>query len=220
MKQYFGMPYQEYYETYGYAFNRYFDQLLEDEGGYVPTKRAKKIKDPGGATNYGISLRFLKSCSIDVADLNNDGVIDEKDIMILTPVQAKTLYFKYFWNPLYPEIRNIQLENRLFNLGVNIGRATAVKILQHSINKVIQTKLLKPDGRFGRKTLAAVKNVNQEKLYQQFIIDAEDYYRSLNKPQFINGWLRRLSKLLPDTTVQKIKDWRDRQYERKQNKMV
>jgi len=214
MKLYFGLTYQEYWEAYRFAFQSYFDHLMEDEGGYLPGKQAKKIKDRGGATNWGISLRFLKSCGIEVGDINNDGVVDEKDIMILTRDQAKALYFKYFWNPLYPEIRNPQLENRIFNFGVNAGRRTSVKILQQSVNQVMDTKLLKADGIFGKKTLGAVVNVNQQKLYDQYIINIEAYYRSLNKPQFITGWLRRLSKILPDKVVLRIKQWRDRQYQR------
>jgi len=215
MKLYYGLPYETYQEAFLDKFNVFFDHLIEDEGGYLPGRIAKRTGDHGGATNMGISLRFLISCGVDVGDINNDGIVDEKDIMLLTKQQAKELYFKYFFNPLYIDIRNVQLANRLFNFGVNVGKRTSVKILQRSVNKMMDIPLIKIDGLFGRNTLAAVRNVNQDKLYQQFIIDAEDYYRSLNKPKFLKGWLTRLSKLIPNSVVRKIKTWRDRQLERK-----
>jgi len=210
MKLYFGLPLKEYFDNFFTEFNIYFEHLIEDEGDYLPGKQARKIKDPGGATNYGISLKFLQDCGVDVGDLNNDGVVDEKDIVVLTREQARELYFKYFWNPLYPEMKHIQMINRVFNFGVNAGRKISVKLLQRSVNKILDIKLLKIDGVFGKDTLGAVTNVDKEKLYREYVVACEDYYRSLNKPQFINGWLRRLSHILPDSTVRKIKEWRDR----------
>lgn len=163
----------------------------------------------------GISLRFLIGCGVDVGDINHDGIVNEQDIVLLTKDQAKDLYFKYFWNPLYTDIKHIQLSNRIFNFGVNAGKRTAVKVLQRSINKMLDIPLLKIDGRFGRNTLKAVKNINRDKLYVEYIIEIEEYYRSLDKPQFMKGWLRRLARLIPNKIVRKIKDWRDRQVERK-----
>lgn len=215
MKLYYGLPYEQYQEAFGIQFNAYFEHLMEDEGGYLPGKRAKEIGDRGGATNMGISLRFLIGCGVDVGDLNHDGIIDEKDIVALTKDQAKELYFKYFFNPLYLQIRHVQLTNRIFNFGVNAGKRTSVKVLQRTINEMMDIPLLKIDGRFGRLTLGAIRNVNQDKLYAAYIIKIEDYYRSLKKPQFMKGWLRRLSKLLPNSVVRKIKLWRDKQVERR-----
>jgi lysozyme family protein len=215
MKLFYGLPYESYHDAFISAFDKYFDHLMEDEGGYLPGKRAKQIGDRGGATNWGISLRFLISCGVDVGDLNNDGVVDEKDIVLLNKEQARELYFKYFYNPLYKEIRHVQLENRIFNFGVNAGKRTSVRILQHTINKMMDIPLLKVDGLFGRNTLSAVRNVDRDRLYREYIIEVEDYYRSLNKPQFIKGWLRRLSRLVPRNVVRKIKNWRDKQVEGK-----
>ena len=207
MKLYYGLPLEAYSNSFLTKFDIFYRQLIEDEGGYVSKRVAKKIKDRGGATKWGISLSFLKTVGVDIGDVNNDGVIDEKDIVILTKDQARWLYFKYFWNPLYTEIKNVQLGNRIFNVGVNIGKTKAVKILQHSINKTLDIPLLKTDGIFGRQTLTAVVNINQDKLYREFIIDVEGFYRSLKKPQFINGWLKRLSRLIPKAIVQKIYNW-------------
>lgn len=215
MKLYYGLTYETYHDAFALGFESFFNHLIDDEGGYLPGKIAKKIGDTGGATNHGISLRFLKTCNVDIADVNSDGVIDEKDIVLLTKKQAKVLYFKYFWNPLYMDIKHVQLSNRIFNFGVNAGKRTSVKVLQRTVNKLMDIPLLKVDGIFGRNTLKAVKNVDREKLYRRYIIEVEDYYRSLNKPQFMRNWMRRLSRLIPNSIVRKIKTWKDNQVDRR-----
>lgn len=206
MKLYFGLPLDQYHDNFYSEFTVFFNNLLIDEGGYVPGKQARAIKDPGGATKFGISLSFLKSCSVDLADINHDGIIDEKDIVLLTQAQAAELYFKYFWNPLYPKITNIQLANRLFNLGVNTGKPRAVMLLQQAVNDSLQAPTLKRDGIFGAGTLGAVNGIAfPQKLYDRYIVLIEDYYRALNKPQFLAGWIKRTLRLLPQSWIDKIK---------------
>ena len=58
------------------------------EGGFVDHKN-----DPGGATNYGVSLRWLKNEGIDI---DGDGKIDINDIKALTPSKAAELFKKEF----------------------------------------------------------------------------------------------------------------------------
>ena len=47
--------------------------------------------DPGGVTNYGVSLAYLKDHGLDIGDINDDGVIDRKDILAMTPEKAAEL---------------------------------------------------------------------------------------------------------------------------------
>jgi lysozyme family protein len=195
MKTFYGMKKEDYIKEFSDYFEPFFEHLMTDEGGYLSGEQAKKIKDPGGATKYGISLRFLKSLDIDIADINNDGVIDERDIVILNKQQAKELYLLYFWNPLYTKLNSKQIQNRIFNFGVNAGKQKAVKIFQDTVNHTIQCPLLKTDGIFGEKTLKAANTLNQDKLYENYVISLEAYYRGLNKPQFLKGWLNRLRRL-------------------------
>ena len=68
-------------------FESAVEKVLKHEGGYVD-----HANDPGGATNYGISLRFVKqSTGIDL-DVDGDGDIDADDIKAMTPEQAKEIY--------------------------------------------------------------------------------------------------------------------------------
>ena len=73
--QYFGLTEEQYQESFGKEFSAFFDQLMIDEGGFLTGDQAKKFKDPGGATKFGISLKFLQGCGVNVADINNDGEV-------------------------------------------------------------------------------------------------------------------------------------------------
>ena len=181
---------------YTERFELLFRNLIRDEGGYLPQKEAIKIKDEGGATKYGISLNFLRSRGVKEFDFNYDGIIDEKDIMVLNLPQAKEIYYRYFYSPLYEKIYDIRLANLLFNFGVNAGKHRAVKLLQICINKILKLRLLKIDGIFGNKTLAAANNIDKDILFNEYAKAIEMFYKSLNKPQFIIGWLNRLKRAI------------------------
>lgn len=209
MKLYYGLTFEKYEELFSESFGKFFDHLLIDEGGYVSGKQARKIKDRGGATKFGISLAFLLSIGIQREDLeadgdiNNDGVVDENDIVCLTKEQAKILYFKYFYNPLYELIQSKEVANRIFNFGVNAGKRTSVLVLQRTVNQVLKANVLKVDGIFGKNTLDAVNGIIANKLhlvpgnlYDSYIINIELFYRGLKKPNFIMGWLNRLRRKL------------------------
>ena len=190
---------------YNDKFQAFFQNLLIDEGGYVPASRARNINDAGEATKYGISLKFLRSLHLNESDLNHDGIIDENDIVILTESQAKELYFLHFWNPLYARINNVQLAYRLFNFGVNAGTRTAVRLLQEIVNETLMSETLLTDGVFGINSLNVVNGfTNGQKLYDNYIIRISEYYKSLHKPQFLSGWLNRLKNVLPDRIIKKL----------------
>jgi lysozyme family protein len=59
-------------------FNQAVKVILQHEGGYVDNPN-----DPGGATNYGISLRFLADHP-ESGDFNGDGEVDAEDIANMT----------------------------------------------------------------------------------------------------------------------------------------
>lgn len=54
-------------------------------------------EDRGGATHYGISLRFLQSLDKQEGDLNHDGTVDAEDIQSLSLEEATQLYRTRFW---------------------------------------------------------------------------------------------------------------------------
>lgn len=160
------------------------------EGGF-----ANKPRDPGGATKYGISLRFLREHGI---DLNGDGQTTEADIEALTIEKAEDLYYRYFWLPVKAEeMPSFTLSVLLFDAAVNQGPGTAVKILQ-------KTAGVAEDGVVGPQTLAAVKRAHTARpfdFYATFLRRrARRYMENENFDVFGDGWLQRLFHLCTMTT--------------------
>lgn len=77
-------------------FDLAIQTVLSHEGSFVADPY-----DIGGATNYGISLRWLQSVgdidkdSFLEGDLNKDGTVDIKDIKKIDQKQAIEFYRKY-----------------------------------------------------------------------------------------------------------------------------
>ena len=113
-------------------FDEIIELTLEHEGGYVhdPT-------DLGGETNYGIAKRFYP----------------DVDIKNLTKEQAKDIYKRDYWDKNKVDEMPNDLKHIFFDMCVNQGRGTAVKILQRTING--KGGKLTVDGGFGPGTKAA-----------------------------------------------------------------
>lgn len=154
--------------------------------------------DPGGATNYGISLRFLKNHGIDI---NDDGQIDLMDVKSLTPQKAKAIYKKYWWDKYhYEAINSLAIATKILDMAVNMGAEQATKLVQRAANYCGHNLVV--DGILGAKTLAAINEISQHNREQDFmdeIIDEQKwFYEHLaeEKPAlkvFLKGWLRRAS---------------------------
>lgn len=172
----------------------YFDEaihtVLEHEGGYVDDPN-----DPGGATNWGISIRLLKTLDGDF-DYDNDGDIDADDIKALKQESAIGIYWREFWDKYqYEEIRYQAVATKVFDLCVNMGPRSAHKCLQRALMSASPVHL-KIDGIIGPKTLGAVNMAMEQSLLSALRSEAACFYRMLitKKPQmkkYENGWMRR-----------------------------
>lgn len=116
------MPHPE-----GYALALIF--VLDHEGGFVDHPA-----DPGGATNLGISLRFLRALGTSLGDVDQDGDIDAEDVQALTREDASRLYRTQFWEPLRLDELPVPLAMAVFDFAVNTGPRQAVRDLQRTIN--------------------------------------------------------------------------------------
>ena len=129
------------------AWQKAIAHVLASEGGLVD-----HAADPGGITNFGISLRFLKDAGIDI---DHDGDIDADDIRKLTIDSARTVYYDRFWLPngygQYPE----QVAIKLFDMAVNMGPSQAHKLLQKALWG--HGHKLEIDGKLGPATIQAVQ---------------------------------------------------------------
>lgn len=167
--------------------------ILQNEG--ILNENAK---DKGGITKYGISLRFLKSLSVE--ELKRVGLsaeIDEQTIRDLKPEQARQIYYFQFWlHARFADIESQDQANYLFDMAINLGIAPAVKCIQRAIWAVMKRwDLLVDDGILGDKTLAALHKCGFL-LMPALRAERANYYRNIvnlhpDQKEFFDGWLNR-----------------------------
>ncbi|MEQ8747335.1 glycosyl hydrolase 108 family protein [Pyruvatibacter sp.] len=185
-------------------FDAAIETVLRHEGGYV-----NDPVDPGGATNWGISLRFLLSLGrLDADgdgrhdfDFDMDGDVDPADMKLLPRADAIALYKKYWWDKFsygdMPELTGA----KLFDLSVNMGARQAHRLLQRALRANGQ-RSLEDDGLIGRHTLQALNAVAKYSAQGDYAAtvalrsEAAGFYRGLIicRPVFKKyegGWLRR-----------------------------
>ena len=151
------------------SFKEIIEKVLHHEGGYV-----NDPKDLGGETKYGITKRFYP----------------DVDIKNLTIEQAVEIYKKDYWDKNKVESLPQNLWHIYFDMCVNMGKRTAVKVLQRAaVNK---GRDIEVDGGLGPMTIGALKGVEIDRV-RAFRVK---YYVDLinNKPEqekFYLGWFRR-----------------------------
>lgn len=176
-------------------FQKAVKTVLLHEGKLVDNK-----SDPGGMTNFGISLRFLEetghltSNGWKDGDINHDGKIDWKDVNAMTEDKATQFYFEYFWKPNgYGKIESQEIATKIFDLAVNMGSYVANKVAQRAVRASIGLRL-EEDGIIGLKTIAAFNMCKPEILMAALKAEAAGYYRAIRYSganNFSEGWLRR-----------------------------
>ncbi len=163
-------------------------QTLAHEGGFVddPT-------DSGGATNWGISLRFLRKVA--GGDIDMDGDIDADDIREITREQATELYYKHFWKKYHCDALPEPLAIKFFDLCVNMGPGQATRLLQEALNCCRYKVVV--DGIMGQDTISIANLVTTpEAVVSALRARALGFYRELmaKKPElnkYRKGWERR-----------------------------
>ncbi len=166
-------------------------QLHQNEGGLVDDP-----DDPGGITNYGVSLRWLQSLGelgvhrYMVGDLDQDGDVDADDIRAMTPAKSAELYRAQWWDRYrYGLINDQAIATKIFDLSVNMGPKQAHILAQRALRAA--GKLVLEDGVLGPITLQSINDYASRGILPALRSEAAGFYRSLNKPRFIGGWLNR-----------------------------
>lgn len=175
-------------------FEKAIDVILRHEGGYVDNPN-----DPGGATNFGISLRFIADYP-DYGDVNHDGKVDAKDIRQMTVENAKDIYRHFWWDKYgYGRIVDQTIATKVFDFSVNMGASRAHKLLQQAMNKAFGLRLV-VDGILGNASYGTLNAITDGKEEQQLLNaysdQAWEFYQGLikNNPKlavFQKGWKNR-----------------------------
>lgn len=122
-------------------------EIVRREGGFV-----NDPDDPGGATNFGVTIHTMRRLGL---DLDGDGDIDAADVRRLSLEQAVGIFKRhYFVRPGIAQLPEA-LQASVFDMQVNAGN-NAGKILQRLVNDS-GFGPLRVDGAIGPKTAAATE---------------------------------------------------------------
>lgn len=121
-------------------------EIVAREGGYV-----NDPDDPGGATNYGVTIHTMRRLGL---DLNRDGQVTAADVRALTRAQAVDIFITHYYER--PRIAQLPeaVQASVFDMYVNAG-SNAVRILQRLVRDMrIDCGV---DGVIGPQTIGAVQ---------------------------------------------------------------
>jgi lysozyme family protein len=152
--------------------------VLINEGGF-----SDNPNDPGGATNFGILQR-------DMPDV---------DIRTITSEQAVAFYLPNYWGKApYADIASQQVATKLFDMHVNLGIVSAVRIAQRAVG--FQDSDV--DGIMGPKTVQAINTAATASFLAGVMNLLAAHYKALEAKnpkllEFDRGWMARTNKLPP-----------------------
>lgn len=147
--------------------------IREHEGGYVDHP-----SDPGGCTNYGITIGSYRRYV--------DPKGDCADLKAMDPSTAEQIYANTYWGAVNGDGLPPGIDVMVFDHGVNAGPTRAVKLLQRLLG-------VSQDGAIGKLTLAAAWEADLVDLIQHYADARTQYYRSLSTwPKFGRGWQARV----------------------------
>ncbi len=176
------------------------DAILEREGGYV-----NDPDDPGGATNFGVTIHTMRRLGL---DLDGDGDVDAADVRRLTKAQAREIFIKHYFHD--PGISGLPaaLHATVFDMQVNAG-GNAIKILQRLLRKMgFEVGV---DGKIGPETLRVARRaaeVAPDHLADAYGIERRNYYCALADRRAASrkyarrrdggkgGWIRRAEEFI------------------------
>jgi len=158
--------------------NRRFSEcvaiVLRHEGGFVDDPR-----DPGGATNRGITLRTLR-------EWRGDDSLTAEDVRNMTEAEAREIYLARYWNPVRGDDLPPGIDLAVFDWAVLGGVGRAARDLQTVLG-------VRVDGAIGRQTLAAAREADAEEVIRALCRRRLAYLRT--RPHWATygvGWSNRV----------------------------
>lgn len=154
-------------------FDACLDHVLKSEGGYVDHPR-----DPGGATNMGITLATLSDW--------RGKPVTKADVRALTRKEAAAIYRARYWAQVRGDDLPAGLDLVAFDAAVNSGVYRGARWLQSVLGVVA-------DGQIGPRTIAAATACDCPKMISRAVQTRKNFLLSLNTwPTFGKGWSARL----------------------------
>lgn len=159
-------------------FLKCHDIIAKWEGGYSDHPR-----DPGGATNFGITLKTLSSW--------RGKAVSKNDVRALTYAEALEIFAAKYWTVISGNALPLPAALMTYNAAVNAGPAVGVRLLQKALNR--QGANLFVDGEVGPLTIDQSRIAQLDLLVNDYAQLLEAYYEGLGSfDLFGRGWLNRL----------------------------
>jgi lysozyme family protein len=157
--------------------DRALKTVLKWEGGYV-----NHPKDPGGATNMGITQKTLQGW--------RGAPVTAEDMKALTHKEAEAIYKARYWAACQCEALEFPVALMVFDAAVNHGPGRAARLLQEALGVTV-------DGAIGPVTLGAAQAKDPAALATEIAARRMVFYASLKTfKTFGLGWSRRLMDVL------------------------
>jgi len=159
-------------------------ELLSLEGGYNDIEQ-----DRGGATNLGISLRFLQSIRPGAT---------AADVRRLTLEDAQAIYRMHFWDRYRCGDLPRPLDVAFFSIVVNLAPTTAVRVLQNAVCRAgVRVDV---DGIIGPQTLMGAASADRTELKRRLTAELSVHYHNIvaqnpSQRTFLHGWMYRAAAL-------------------------
>jgi len=161
-------------------FDDSFNLLIDVEAGFTDNKF-----DRGNWTGNELGVGILKGTKYGISAAS----YPKLDIKNLTLAEAKQIYKVDFWDKVSADELPEVIRYDIFDMAVNSGVHTAIKVLQKAIN-------VNPDGIIGKDTLQALTKVSSESLDKKFNGYRLLFITSLstrNWENFGKGWVNRIA---------------------------
>jgi len=146
-------------------------EIVSREGGFV-----NDPADPGGATNFGVTIHTLRRLGF---DLTGDGAVTVADVEKLTRAQAIEIFIEHYFTR--PGVGNLPeaLQPSVFDMMVNSG-SNAIKVLQRLLTDMGFPCIA--DGAIGPQTIRAAQQANEaapSHLADAYAIARRNFYYGL-----------------------------------------
>ena len=155
-------------------------RVFRHEGGYADHPR-----DPGGATNHGITHLTLA---------RHRGVerVSRAQVKALTKREATAIYRSSFWERVQGGALPIGVDYAVLDASINSGPGRGVRWLQKAIGA-------KPDGKVGPVTRRLVAAADAAAVVENMLDRREAFLRRLKTfDAFGRGWMRRVDAVRRD----------------------
>lgn len=150
--------------------------VLKDEGG-----NDDDPADHGGRTSRGITQREYDA-------FRSLKGLPASDVWQATDDEIKTIYHDSYWEPWCDKFP-VGLDYLFFDMAVNAGPHRATVLLQRTLG-------VAEDGHIGPITMSRLMRTDPKGLIIDYTNVKRNFYKSLNQPRFLRGWLNRCNHVM------------------------